>query len=66
MTSKPETTPDPFLCTDYNPAGDWCQRTGRCTCAELERLRAALAEIAEYRVGNAVPASMARRALHAK
>ncbi len=35
----PEAPPDPFLCEDYVPGGDWCWHTRRCTCAELERLR---------------------------
>ena len=42
MTTDLKTTQDPLLCSGYNPAGDWCQGTGRCTCAELERLRAIL------------------------
>ncbi|CAB4127114.1 hypothetical protein UFOVP78_49 [uncultured Caudovirales phage] len=40
-----QTTPDPFLCSGYDRAGDWCQGTGHCTCAELERQRSALAAV---------------------
>ena len=45
MTTDLKATPDPFLCTDYNPWGDWCQRSGHCTCAEIERLRAEVASL---------------------